>query len=162
VDLPIVKELKEELKKVDRELRFDVPKELAEAAAHGDLRENAEYEAAKNRQSFLQARVAHLNARINTLTTLKVENLPKDAAGFGSMVHLEDLNTGDELTYELVTPEEVDARNGKISVSSPVGKALLNKQVGDEVTVKLPTGVKEYEVTGLETIHERFSTGPKD
>jgi transcription elongation factor GreA len=127
VDLPIVKVLKEELKKVDRELRFDVPKDLAEAAAHGA-----------------------------SLTSLRVENIPKDIAGFGSKVFLEDVNTGAEVVYELVTPEEVDPRQGKISVSSPVGKALLNKQEGDEVTVNLPTGVREYEVTGLETIHERF------
>lgn len=153
-ELPIVKQLKEELKKVERELRVEVPKELAKAAAHGDLRENAEYEAAKHRQSFLQARVGHLTTRINTLGSLKLESLPKEAVGFGSKVYLEDLDTGDEVVYELVTPEEVDPRNGKISVSSPIGKALLNKAEGDEITVKLPSGLKEYELTRLETIHD--------
>lgn len=159
-ELPIVTQLKEELKKVDRELRIDVPKELQKAAAHGDLRENAEYEAAKQRQSYLQSRVAHLSSRINTLTSLKLDNIPKDAVGFGSRVHLEDLNSGEAVTYELVTPEEVDPRNGKISVSSPIGRALLNKKVDEEVTVNLPTGVKEFAVTELYTLHDLFFRKP--
>ncbi len=159
-ELPIVKQLKEELKKVEKELRVDVPKELRKAAAHGDLRENSEYEAAKNRQSFLQARVSHLSQRINTLSTLKLDSIPKDAAGFGSRVHLEDLSTGDEVVYELVTPEEVDPRNGKISVSSPVGAALINKVAGDEVRINLPAGVKEYEVTELYTLHDLLFRKP--
>lgn len=159
-ELPIVKQLKEELQKVEKELRIDVPKELQKAAAHGDLRENAEYEAAKQRQSFLQARCAHLSARINTLSSLKLENIPRDAAGFGSRIHLEDQSTGDEVVYELVTPEEVDPRNGKISVSSPIGKAILNKAAGDEVTITLPTGVKEYAVTELYTLHDLFFRKP--
>lgn len=155
-ELPIVKQLKEELQKVEKELRVDVPKELQKAAAHGDLRENAEYEAAKHRQSFLQARAAHLSARINTLTSLKLDDIPKNTAGFGSRVHLADAATGEEQVFELVTPEEVDARNGKISVSSPIGSALLNKAVGDEVVVNLPGGRKEYEVTEIYTLHDLF------
>lgn len=159
-ELPIVKQLKEELKKVEKELRVDVPKELQKAAAHGDLRENSEYEAAKHRQSFLQARVAHLLNRINALSNIEIESIPKDMAGFGSRVHLEDLNSGEEFVYELVTPEEVEPRDGKISVSSPVGKALLNKTVGDEVRINLPTGVKEYEVTELYTLHDLLFRKP--
>lgn len=159
-ELPIVKELKEELKKVEKELRIDCPKELQKAAAHGDFRENAEYEAAKQRQSYLQARVAHLTTRINSLVSLKLDNIPKDAVGFGSRVHLEDLDSGDEVVYELVTPEEVDPRNGKISVSSPIGKALLNKEEGEEVTIRLPGGVKEYAVTELYTLHDLFFRRP--
>lgn len=159
-ELPIVKQLKEELKKVEKELRVDVPKELQKAAAHGDLRENAEYEAAKHRQSFLQARGAHLSARINTLTSLKLEDIPKDSVGFGSKVHLEDLTSGEESVFELVTPEEVDPRNGKISVSSPIGRALLNKHVGDEIVIVLPAGKKEYEVKELFTLHELFFRKP--
>lgn len=155
-ELPIVKQLREELQKVEKELRIDIPKELQTAAAHGDFRENAEYEAAKQRQSYLQARVAHLTSRINTLVSLKFDNIPKDAVGFGSRVHLEDANSGDEVIYELVTPEEVDPRNGKISVSSPIGRALLNKKSGDEVVVTLPSGVKEYEVTQIYTLHDLF------
>lgn len=152
--LPIVDVLEAELKKVSRELRVDVPYELKTAAAHGDLRENAEYEAAKQRQSFLQARVGHLTSRIETLANLKFDAIPRDAVAFGSKVSLEDLNTGDEIVYELVTPEEVAPREGKISVSSPIGKALLNKKVDDEITIHLPAGVKEYAVTGLETLHD--------
>lgn len=159
-ELPIVKQLKEELQKVEKELRIDVPKELQKAAAHGDLRENAEYEAAKQRQSFLQARVAHLTTRITTLTSLKLDNIPKDAVGFGSRIHLEDANTGEEVVFELVTPEEVDARNGKISVSSPIGKALLNKSEGDELSIALPSGVKEYAVKEVYTLHDLFFRKP--
>ncbi len=159
-ELPIVKQLTEELQKVEKELRIDVPKELRKAAAHGDLRENAEYEAAKQRQSFLQARVAHLTTRINTLTSLKLDNIPKDSVGFGSRIHLEDANTGEEVVYELVTPEEVDARNGKISVSSPIGKALLNKSEGDELSITLPSGVKEYAVKEVYTLHDLFFRKP--
>lgn len=155
-DLPILKQLKEELQKVDRELRIDVPKELRKAAAHGDFRENSEYEAAKQRQSYLQARVAHLTSRVNLLSSLKLENIPKDSVGFGSRVHLHDVNSGAEVIYELVTPEEVDPRNGKISVSSPIGKALLNKASGEAVAINLPTGLKEYEVTEIHTLHDLF------
>ncbi|MBI5562287.1 MAG: transcription elongation factor GreA [Deltaproteobacteria bacterium] len=153
-ELPIIKQLKDELQKVDKELRIDVPKELKKAAAHGDFRENSEYEAAKQRQSFLQARVAHLTARINMLVSLNLDNIPKDAIGFGSRVHLDDVNTGDAVVYELVTPEEVDARNGKISVSSPIGRALLNKAEGDDITINLPGGTKQYTVTEVHTLHD--------
>jgi len=155
-ELPIIKQLKEELTKVDKELRIDIPKELQKAAAHGDFRENAEYEAAKQRQAYLQARVAHLSSRVNLLTSMKLDNIPKDSIGFGSRVHLLDVIKDEEVIYELVTPEEVDARNGKISVSSPIGKALLNKAVGDEIIIKLPTGVKEYAVKELYTLHDLF------
>jgi len=158
-NLPIVKELEEELKKVERELRFDVPKELRIAAAHGDLSENAEYDAAKERKVFLEARAAHLSERINTLSSLKISSIPVDAVGFGSCVQLEDLNSGDEKKYYLVTPEEVDARNGKISVASPIGRAMMGKKIDDEVMVKLPTGLKEYVVTGFQTLHELLKKG---
>ncbi len=153
-ELPIIEELKAELKKVERELRVDCPLELRTAAAHGDLSENAEYDAAKQRQSFLQARAGHLSSRITMLSSINIDDIPRDRAGFGSKIKLIDLNTDAEVEYELVTPEEVDPRNGKISVSSPIGAALLNKTEGDEVIIKLPTGTKEYEVTGIKTLHE--------
>ncbi|MBI5884994.1 MAG: transcription elongation factor GreA [Deltaproteobacteria bacterium] len=160
LELPIVKQLKEELQKLDKELRIDVPRELKKAAAHGDFKENSEYDAAKQRQSFLQARVAHLNARINMLVSMNFENIPKDVIGFGSRIHLEDLNSGEAVVYELVTPEEVDARNGKISVSSPIGRALMNKAVGDEINITLPGGVKEYEVKEVYTLHDLLFRKP--
>lgn len=152
--LPALKQLEEELKKVERELRIELPKELRKAAAHGDFRENAEYHAAKERQTFLQARVAHLHSRISALASIKLDSLPKDRVAFGSKVFLEDLNTGEEIVYELVTPEEVDPRNGKISIASPIGNALLNKEIGDEVAIQLPTDKKEYEVKRLITLHD--------
>ena len=152
--LPVLKQLEEELKKLEKELRIELPKELRKAAAHGDFRENAEYHAAKERQTYLQARVAHLHTRINALASIKLDSLPKDMVAFGSKVFLEDLNTGGEIVYELVTPEEVDPRNGKISIASPIGSALLNKEIGDEVAIQLPTGKKEYEVKRLITLHD--------
>ncbi|MBE9529184.1 MAG: transcription elongation factor GreA [Proteobacteria bacterium] len=158
-ELPIINELKEELKKVERELRVDCPLELRTAAAHGDLSENAEYDAAKQRQSFLQARAGQLSSRITMLSSINIDDIPRDRAGFGSQIGLIDTNTDAEVGYELVTPEEVDPRNGKISVSSPIGSALLNKSVGDEVVINLPTGVKEYEVVEIKTLHEVLSRG---
>jgi transcription elongation factor GreA len=159
-ELPIIKQLRDEVQKVERELRIDVPKELQKAAAHGDFRENSEYEAAKQRQSYLQARIGHLSARLTQLVSLKLDNIPKDAAGFGSKVHLEDSDTGATVVYDLVTPEEVDPRNGRISVSSPIGRALLNKKQGDEITVTLPTGVKNYVLSELYTLHDLFFRRP--
>ena len=152
--LPVLKQLEEELKKLEKELRIELPKELRKAAAHGDFRENAEYHAAKERQTYLQARVAHLHTRINALASIKLDSLPKDMVAFGSKVFLEDLNTGGEIVYELVTPEEVDPRNGKISIASPIGRVLLNKEIGDEIEIQLPTGKKEYEVKRLITLHD--------
>lgn len=151
---PALERLEAELEKVTRELRVDVPRELKLAADHGDLSENSEYDAAKQRQSFLQARAAQLTRRVEALSSLKLDDLPRDAVAFGSRVHLEDLDTGTEVVYELVTPEEVDPRNGKISVGSPIGNALLNKTVDEEVTINLPTGVKEYAILKIETLHE--------
>lgn len=153
-NFPALERLEAELEKVTRELRVDVPRELKLAAAHGDLSENSEYDAAKQRQSFLQARVSQLAKRVEALSSLKLDDLPRDAVAFGSKVTLEDQDTGDEVVYELVTPEEVDPRNGKISVGSPIGNALLNKSVDDDVTINLPTGVKEYAVLKIQTLHE--------
>lgn len=156
--LPALKQLEEELKKLEKELRIDLPKELRTAAAHGDFKENAEYHAAKERQTFLQARVAHLHSRVNALASIKLDSLPKDMVAFGSKVFLEDLNTGEEIIYELVTPEEVDPRNGKISIASPIGRALLNKEIGDAIEIQLPTGKKEYEVKKLITLHDMLQS----
>lgn len=152
--LPVVIKLEENLRHLERELRVDVPKELQKAAAHGDLRENAEYSAAKDRQSFLQSRISQLRARVNSLSTLKLDSLPRDKVAFGAKITLSNLDSGEESVYELVTPEEVDPNEGKISVGSPIGKSLLGKAEGDEVTISLPSGVKEYEVVNLVTLHD--------
>ena len=160
-ELPVLKKLREDLKEIERELRIEVPKELQKAAAHGDLKENSEYDAAKQRQSFLQARVTQYSARINSLASIELDDIPREVVGFGSKIYLEDINTGDKLSYELVTPEEIDPKNGKISIGSPIGKALMGKVDGDEVSINLPTGLKEYEITGLKTIHELLGSDKK-
>ncbi len=158
-NLPIVKELEEELRKVERELRFEVPKALREAAAHGDLSENSEYDAAKERKTFLEARAAHLAERLNSLSSLKISSIPAETVGFGSRVRLEDLDTGEVKEYELVTPEEVDARRGRISIASPIGRAMMGRKVDDEVTVRLPGGAREYVIIGLKTLHDLLREG---
>ncbi len=152
--LPALTRLEEEFEKVSRELRVDVPKDLKTAAAHGDLSENSEYDAAKQRQSFLQARASQLSSRIEALSSLKLDDIPKDSIAFGARVTLEDLETEEIVTYELVTSEEVDPRNGKISVNSPIGKALLMKKVDDEIVIDLPAGTRELVVIKLLTLHE--------
>lgn len=158
-ELPILTKLKAEYDVVERELRVEVPKELATAAAHGDLRENAEYEAAKHRQSFLQARGAHLQNRIAMLSGLDLDAIPRDKIGFGSKVVLEDLDEGGTIEYEIVTPEEVNPKEGKISLSSPIGKSLHNKKEGDEVEAKLPSGDRYFEVKKLTTLHDVLLEG---
>ena len=150
----IRKKLEEEIRTVEHELNHELPKELMKARAHGDLSENAEYKYAKERQSFLSARLGQLHKRMGDVSMLNLENLPTDCAGYGSRVGLLDLQKSAEVEYKLVTPEEADAAQGLISTSSPIGKALLGRRVGDEVTVQTPAGTKEFEVVRLRTIHE--------
>jgi len=152
--LPVIERLKEELKRLEWELLVEVPKELQKAAAYGDLRENAEYKASKERQEFLRARIAQLRSRIDSLSSLRLEEIPKDRVAFGSRVKLRDIDSGEEVVYELVTPEEVNPKDGKISVSSPIGRGLMGKAEGDEVVISLPSGKKEYEVVSIITLHE--------
>ncbi len=151
--LPIVDKLQKELEKLQRELRVEIPRELQKAAAYGDLSENAEYDAAKARKAFLESRISQLQKRVSAISSIDISTLPKDRAGFGSKIHLENITSGKEEIYRLVTSEEVDPENGLISVASPFGKALLGKQPGDEVEINLPSGRREYEVTKLLTIH---------
>ncbi len=152
--LPIIEKLEEELKGLERELRVEVPKELKKAADHGDLRENAEYNAAKERQAFLQARISQLSERINSLSSLNLAQIPKDKVAFGSRVELLDLESDETKTFELVSPEEVDPAKGKISINSPIGRGLIGKREGDEVIISMPSGRHEYEVTSLLTLHD--------
>jgi transcription elongation factor GreA len=153
--LKIVERLKAELVALRRELNIDLPKMIEEARAHGDLKENAEYHAAKEKQGVVSARVGNLEARIKELSMYTISSIPKGVVGYGSLVDLEDLDSGDEVTYEMVFAEEVDIASGKISLTSPVGQALLKRREGDEVTIQLPNGRKKYQVIGLTTIHER-------
>lgn len=151
--LPIVDKLNEELEELSRELRVDIPKELQKAAAYGDLSENAEYDAAKERKAFLESRISQMQKRISAMSSININAIPKDRAGFGSRLHLLNLDSDEEEIFQLVTSEEVDPEKGLISVSSPFGKALMGKKEGDDVEIKLPSGSKEYEVIKLITIH---------
>lgn len=148
------KKLQEEIELLDHELHTDLPKELMKARAHGDLKENAEYKYAKERQSFVSARLGQLHARMAEISMLNLENLPRDRAAYGSTVRLLDIKKSQETEYKLVTAEEADAAKGMISTSSPIGRALLGKRAGDEVQVQTPAGVKEFEVVHLLTIHD--------
>ncbi len=152
--LDLRRRLEEELKQLDYELRTELPKELQRAAALGDLRENGEYESARNRQDYLRLRIASLRKRLGDISMLDVDRLPRDRVGYGSRVELYDLDREEEVTYSIVMSEDADADAGRISTSSPIGKSLLNKTVGDEVEVRIPNGVRRFEVIGLKTIHD--------
>jgi transcription elongation factor GreA len=146
--------LEEEMRELQHELHSDLPKELMKARAHGDLSENAEYKYAKERQRYLEARMGQLQKRLADIGMLNLNNLPRDRAGYGSRVRLLDLNNSKEIEYQLVTTEEADAAKGLISTTSPIGKALLGRRKGDEVTVETPAGKKAFEIVSLKTIHD--------
>ena len=154
MELPVVTRLKKELQELVHELNVKLPKELQEAAAHGDLSENAEYEAAKSRQEFVRARIAQMQGRIRELSMYTLASIPHDVVAYGSRVTVEDNEEGSTTEYRIVFPEEVDAASGAISLSSPIGKALLNRGVGDEVEVQTPGGKRSYSIVGLVTLHE--------
>jgi transcription elongation factor GreA len=151
----IIQKLEKELAELHRELRIDLPKEFQKAAEYGDISENAEMDAAKERKQFLESRIHQLQVRIAEIGSMNVNNLPRDRVGLLSVVTLADINSGNEVKYELVFPEEVDPENGKISPASPIGRGVMGKRVGDEAIVQLPSGRKEYEVIDLKTIHDR-------
>lgn len=148
------KKLQDEIAQLEHEFHDELPKELMKARAHGDLSENAEYKYAKERQSFVSARLSQLHSRMAEISMLNLNNLPRDRAAYGSTVRLMDINKSQETEYKLVTAEEADAAKGMISTSSPIGRALLGKKVGDEIKVQTPAGPKEFEVTRLTTIYE--------
>jgi transcription elongation factor GreA len=150
----IKQKLELEIRAVESELVNDLPKEIAKARAHGDLSENAEYKYAKERQAYLNARMGQLRKRMGDISMLNMSNLSRDTAGYGSRVWVMDLKKSVKVEYKLVTTEESDAAKGLISTTSPIGKALLGRKVGDEVKVQTPTGVKELEVVKLKTIFE--------
>ena len=150
----IIKKLDDELMTSQKELQVDIPKAILVAREHGDLKENAEYKAAKERQTFLQARISLLQKRISDITSLDIERIPRDRSGLGSMLLLADIQTGEEKKFHLVFPEDVDPDAGKISPGSPIGKALMGKKKGDEIIVSLPEKKIEYEVISVKTIHD--------
>ena len=150
----IKKKLQDEIASLEYELRNELPKEILKARAHGDLSENAEYHAAKERQGFVNARLNQLKKRAAEMSMVDFSKIPHDRVGLGSKVVVLDVKKDEEITYHLVTTEEADAPNGKISTSSPIGRALLGKEVGDVVKVQIPGGLKELELLKLTTIHE--------
>ena len=143
--------LEEEAQKIEYELRVTLPKEINVALAQGDLSENAEYEAAKDRQSTLQARAGQIHKRLADLSRIDVSAIPRDRAGLGSEVTVENLDTGEELRYTLVIPEVADEAPHFVSIAAPVGQALLNRRIGDNVTVHIPRGTFELEVRRIVT-----------
>ena len=152
------KKLQDEIAVLEHELRSELPKEILRARAHGDLSENAEYHAAKERQAYVSARLGQLQARLRDFAMIDMSKIPRDRVGLGSQVVVLDLAKDEELTYNLVTSEEADVTNGKISTSSPIGKGLLGKRVGDTVKIQIPDGVREMEILSLTTIHDAASS----
>lgn len=152
-ELPVVKRLRKEVETLKRELNVELPKELERARAHGDLSENAEWAMAKQRQEFLRARLNNFEARVAELSTIDIDSIPRDTVGLGSKVELEDLDEGGRAEYEIVVPEEVDGAQNRISLSSPLGKALIGKASDDDIEVQTPKGKRSYLVRKLVTIH---------
>lgn len=152
------KKLQEEITALDYELRNELPREILKARAHGDLSENAEYHAAKERQSWVSARLGQLQARLREFSMVDLSKIPRDRVGLGSQVVVLDLKKDEEFTYNLVVSEETDVANGKISTSSPIGRGLLGKQVGETVNIQIPDGTKELEILSLTTIHDLASS----
>ena len=150
----LLKKLEEEIEPLRRELKVELPRQLAEAAAHGDLSENAEYDAAKQRKELVQAKLAKLYDKRQSLANINERMIPRDSIGFWSRVELLDIESGEEIGYLLVNSDESDPRNGKISISSPIGKALMGRIEGDEVEVQTPRGTRSYEVLGFTTLHD--------
>ena len=150
----ILDKLKKELSALEHEFRVELPKEIKTAVAMGDLRENAEYHAALERQAFVRARIGQLRERLGALNSLNLDQVPRDRAGIGSRIELLDLDTDEEITFELVFPEVADLERGLLSIASPIGKALVGLKVGEEVRVEIPSGARNFEVLGLKTLHD--------
>jgi transcription elongation factor GreA len=148
------KKLQEEISALERELNVELPKEILKARAHGDLSENAEYHAAKERQGYVNARLHQLKSRMSELAMIDMSKISRDKVGLGSEVVVLDLKKDAEVTYRLVTSEETDINKGWISTSSPIGRGLLGKEVGDVVRIQIPGGSRELEIVKLTTIHD--------
>lgn len=150
----IKKKLQGELDELEQELHFKLPKEIQKAREFGDLRENAEYKAAMERQSIVQARIAQIRQRMSEVESIDLSKIPQDRAAYGSLVVLFDLDKEEKIRYKLVTSEESDPDNGLISTVSPIGQALMGREEGDEVKVKTPNGWRNFEISRLTTIHD--------
>ena len=150
--LKLLKRFEEQVAVLERELKMELPKEIQRARELGDLRENAEYQAAKERQTYVQARIGMLRRRMNEIALMNMEKIPHGKAGFGSTVTLRENNQ--QLVYQLGMPEDADGEKGMISTSSPIGRAILNREEGDEVNVTTPAGPRTFEILKLVTIHD--------
>ena len=148
----LIKRFEDEIGQLDRELTQELPKEIQRARELGDLRENAEYQAAKERQRFVEARISMLRQRVSEIQLMNLDRIPKDRAGFGSKLTISE--NGKAFVYELVMPEDADPDRGLISVASPIGRALVGKEDGDEVTAPTPAGQRHFEIVKLVTIHD--------
>ena len=149
----ILKKFEDEVALLERELKTELPREIQRARELGDLRENAEYHAAKDRQTIVNSRIAMLKKRIAEIAIMNLDKIPHDKAVFGSTVHLDEDN-GERVIYQLVMPEEADAAKGLISTSSPIGRAIVGKTEGDEIKVVTPNGTRRFEIVKLVTIHD--------
>lgn len=154
--------LSEEAEELLHELNVELPKEIEEAVDHGDLSENSEYEAARDRQQFVQARLDYISRRLSELSELDLDTIPEDRVGFGSKVRVRDRDDGSEETYTLAMGDFIDFEAGEISMDSPIGKALLGSQEGDEVTAVTPGGELRYEVLEVTTMHEMMDGGGEE
>ena len=149
----ILKKFEDEIAELEHELHHELPQEIKRARELGDLRENAEYQAAKDRQGIVNARIAMLRKRVAEISIMNLDKIPHDRAAFGSTVKLKE-GTGETITYQLVMPEEADAAKGMISTSSPIGRAIVGKTEGDEINVTTPSGTRTFEILKLATIHD--------
>jgi transcription elongation factor GreA len=152
--LDVRKKIEEEIAALEYELRNELPKEILKARAHGDLSENAEYHAAKERQGFVNARLGQLKKRMGEVAMIDVTKIPHDRVGLGSRVVILDTSKEEEIAYHLVTSEDADVTQGRVSTSSPIGKSLLGKEVGDLVKLVTPGGTRDLEILSLQTIHD--------
>jgi transcription elongation factor GreA len=149
----LIKKFEDEIQALDRELKLELPREIKRARELGDLRENAEYHAAKERQRLVEARMSMLQKRVSEIALINVDRIPADRAGFGSTLHVVE-STGERMIFQLVMPEDADAGKGLISTTSPIGRAFLNREPGDSVKVVTPGGTREFEIVKLLTIHD--------
>jgi transcription elongation factor GreA len=147
----LIKRFEDEIAVLERELTQELPREIKRARELGDLRENAEYHAAKERQRFVETRISMLRTRVSQIQLMNLDKIPTDRAGFGSRLTLRE--NGKEIVFELVMPEDASPENGMISVASPIGRALVGKEEGDHVTAPTPSGQRRFEVLKLVTIH---------
>ena len=154
VSAKILQKLEEQIRTLEHELHIELPREIKIAREHGDLSENAEYKSAKERQEIVRARLGLMQKRLAELSMVDFSKIPRDAVGLGSTVVVYDVNTENEISYRLVTSEEANVANGAISTTSPIGRGLLGKRVGDVVQIRTPAGGKELEILRLTTIHD--------